>query len=127
MNLQELSNEELVSLIAEAQKIIDSRKQTGTARVEFYGYNARRYSKPWIAVVTEWPVGGRPELEFGSFVGDDTDGGFAEITAKEGQIIRWGQRDNRGNGTKNKWGVFRNGEVVEIDQTEARDLFGGAQ
>lgn len=127
MNLQELSNEELVNLIAEAQKIIDSRKQTGTARVEFYGYNARRYSKPWIAVVTEWPVGGRPELEFGSFVGNDEDGGFAEIKAKEGQIIRWGQRDNRGNGTKNKWGIFRVGEVVEIDQTEARDLFGGAQ
>jgi hypothetical protein len=76
----------------------------GTATLEpqryavlFGGYNARRYSRPWIARVTAWPVGKQAELEFGSFIGDD-DGGVVEISARPGDILRWGQRDNRGRG-----------------------------
>lgn len=122
--MKNMSNDELLALIEKAREIIRSREQSGTARVEFEGYNARRFSRPWIAIVTEWTVGGRPELEFGSFVGSANDGGYCEIAAKEGDIIRWGRKDTRGNYSINKWGVFRSGEVVEIDQGEARDLFG---
>lgn len=121
--MKNMSNDELLALIEKAREIIRSRQQAGTARVDFPEYNARRFSRPWIAVVTAWPVGGRPELEFGAFVGSADEGGFCEISAKEGDIIRWGRKDSRGNYSINKWGVFRNGEVSEIDQEEARELF----
>lgn len=102
----------------------------GTATLEpqryavlFGGYNARRYSRPWIARVTAWPVGKQAELEFGSFIGDD-DGGEVEISARPGDILRWGQRDNRGNGTSAEWGIAQaNGEIETITAAEARDAY----
>lgn len=124
-DLKTLSIEALEELIKAARAEIDSRKKIGVARVEFGSYNDRRYSRPWIAVVSNWEVGGRPELEFGSWVGNARDGGIVEIKAKDGDIIRWGRKDNRGNGTMNKWGVFRNGEIEEITPETARELFKG--
>lgn len=118
-----LSAEELETLISELKKLADSKKAVGVAKKMFDGYNARRYSRPWIAKIVSWTAGKQPELEFGAFYGNDRDGGTVEIAAKEGDIIRWGQRDNRGNGTINKWGVYRAGEVVEIEPSEAREIY----
>ena len=121
--LEKMKTAELESLVKKAITIINGRKEKKVIRVRFDSYNVRRFSKPWIALVVQWSAGDKPSLEFGYFYGDDQNGGFAEIEAKEGDIIRWGQRDNRGNNTKNCWGVFRNGQLDEIAQAEARTLF----
>ena len=121
--VKDLTAAELDALITELKKLADNKRASGVAKKAFDDYNFRRYSKPWIAKIVSWPTGKQPELEFGAFYGNAEEGGTAEIAAKEGDIIRWGQRDNRGNGTKNKWGVFRAGEVVEIESSEARELY----
>ena len=84
------------------------------------GYNQRRYSRPWIAAITAWPVGGRPELSWGGYAGDDS-GGELEIMAAPGDIIRYGQRDGRGNGGSNEWAIVRqDGAISDCTQAEAR-------
>jgi hypothetical protein len=91
---------------------------------ESYGsYNARRYSRPWIALVASWPVGGRPDLTWGSYLGDD-DGGEVEIMAYPGSILRSGQKDGRGNGGSNNWWeAMPDGSMRMIDQSEARKIW----
>lgn len=90
-------------------------------------YNARRYGRPWIAKVTSWPVGGRPELEFGTYCGTDG-GGETEIMARPGDIVRGGQKDLRGNNGCSDWYLVEtSGELRMIDQPEARKLYGGGK
>lgn len=96
--------------------------QTNKIRVavEWSGYNARRYSRPWIAAITAWPVGGKPELGWGGYAGDDS-GGELEIMAAPGDIIRYGQRDGRGNGGSNEWAIVQqDGTISGCTQAEAR-------
>ena len=84
-------------------------------------YNQRRYSCPWIARVTAWPVGSRPELAWGGYAGDDS-GGELEIEASPGDIIRHGQKDGRGNGWSNNWGIVQDdGSIEGCDQPQARE------
>jgi hypothetical protein len=92
--------------------------------IEYGAYNPRRYSRPWIARVTAWPVGGTPTMEWGSYVGDDH-GGEVEIMATPGDIIRDGQRDGRGgNNTVSNWSVVMADYTLRIiNQVEARKLF----
>ena len=120
--VKDLTAAELDTLIIELKKLAESKRAGGIAKKIFDSYNSRRYSRPWIAKVVSWPAGKQPDLEFGAYYGND-EGGTAEIAAKEGDIIRWGQRDNRGNGTRNCWGIFRNGEIVEITPADARELY----
>ncbi len=92
---------------------------------EIRSYNARRYSRPWIGKITSWPVGGRPELEWGGYAGDDS-GGELEIMARRGSILRSGQKDTRGDGGSNDWyEAMPDGSMRDIDQPEARKLYGG--
>ena len=92
--------------------------------VEYGAYNFRRYSRPWIARVTAWPVGGVPTMQWGSYVGDEN-GGEVEIMAAPGDIIRDGQRDGRGgNNTVSDWSVVMADYTLrKISQVEARKLF----
>lgn len=65
-------------------------------------YNERRYSAPWIAKITAWPIGGYPTLVFGACV----DGHEAEIDANPGDLVKYGQKDYRNkNGTENDFAV----------------------
>ncbi len=69
----------------------------------YNSYNQRRYGRPWAAVISAW--NGKPKLDFcGDYLGDDT-GGRLEITCQPGDIIRYGQKDNRGNNTENEWAI----------------------
>ena len=87
----------------------------------FDGYNFRRYDRPWIAKITDWPIGSKPTLKFGGWIGNDKDGGEAEIDANAGDIIRYGHRDNRGNGTVNAWGIVQaDGVILRCTEPEAR-------
>lgn len=95
--------------------------------VKFGSYNFRRYGRPWIGRITSWPVGGKAEIAWGSYIGDN-DGGECEINAQPGDIIRAGQRDNRGNGGSNDWYVVSDsGQLYPIDQPEARELWTAKQ
>jgi len=87
--------------------------------IERGSYNQRRYSKPWIARVTSWEK--KPELAWGEYHGDDN-GGTLEITAEPGDIIRWGQKDYRGNGGRNEWVIVTDdGEPHTVSQASARE------
>ena len=93
------------------------------ANVQFGSYNQRRYSRPWIAKVTAWEVGKAPELDFGDFVGDDG-GGTAEVKAIPGDVVRYGQRDYRGNGTTKQYGIVQpDGSVANCSDEEAAEAF----
>lgn len=124
LSLDNLTIEDLTGLKARIEAEIASRG-TNAMRVtlDFGAYNDRRYSRPWIAKVTSWPVGGRPELEFGSYIGN-AKGGEVEIMARPGQIVRAGQKDTRGNNTDNDWYVVTDaGKLEKISQSQARELF----
>lgn len=90
--------------------------------IKYGSYNKRRYSRPWIAKVTSWPVGGRPELLWGGYVGDDN-GGECEIEAEEGDILKSGQKDGRGNGGSNDFYHVEEGKAVCVTDTFARQLW----
>lgn len=98
--------------------------QPGRVAIGYSSYNYRRYSKPWIGLITAWPVGGKPDMKFGSYVGTPS-GGEVEILARPGDIIRHGQKDNRsGNGTRAWWGVVEADLTVrDITMAQARKLF----
>lgn len=84
---------------------------------EFPPYNDRRWSMPWIAIVTAWPIGGKPELRFGGLIGLT-----AEIEAVPGMVVRWGQKDMRGRGTRADWGVIQaDGSIVGMSAERCRD------
>jgi hypothetical protein len=123
------SESDLAILITAAQKELAARATAPIAlvakrvAVHYNSYNGRRYSRPWIARVTSWPVGGRPELEFGRYLGDEK-GGDLELMAKPGDILRDGQKDGRGNGGTNDWEVVLPDYTTNtITQAEARELY----
>ncbi|RZS31722.1 hypothetical protein [Corticibacter populi] len=126
IDFAQLSVEQIKHFIAQAQLALTDRKDNTAPRrvaIAFDSYNGRRYSRPWIARVTAWPVGGKPTLDWGNYVGSDS-GGEAEVNAKPGDIIRWGQKDGRGNGTRAYWGVVaEDGSVDRVTEVQARNAF----
>ena len=91
---------------------------------EWGPYNERRYSKPWAARVTAWPVGQRqPDVEWGVFIGNSNEGGIVEVEVEPGDIVRWGQRDHRNpRKSESKIGEVQPGagNIEEISVSEAR-------
>lgn len=128
-NLEQLSVSELQQLITDAQKILNEREQATSpmrVRVSFPAYNWRRYSKPWIAKVVSWPVGSKPDIEWGTFLGS-AEGGEVEIAARPGDIIRYGQKDDRGNGSTSNWAIVQeDGSLQMVSEPEARQAYKGA-
>lgn len=87
------------------------------------GYNPRRYSRPWISKVTAWPIGGKPEVAWGTYNGTDA-GGEVEIEAEPGDIIRTGQKDGRGGNTVADWYVVQpDGTLTGVTAAEAKDAW----
>lgn len=122
-DLSTLSLPELQSLIESAKAEVSKRNSAMRVSLHFDRYNDRRYSKPWIATIASWPVGGRAELIFGAYLGT-ANGGDVEIAAKIGDIIRAGQKDHRGNTGRNEWYVVEaDGSLRMIDEVEARNLY----
>lgn len=95
-----------------------------TIRIPFADYNHRRFSRPWIAKVTAWPVGGRATLQWGTFLGDHH-GGEVEIEAEPGEVIRYGQKDHRaGNRTSAEWAIVgSDGAVNNCTEAHAAKVF----
>lgn len=94
---------------------------------EFKSYNQRRYGRPWIAKITSWPVGGKPEVAWGSYLGDDN-GGEVEIEAVPGDIVRTGQKDHRGGNTDASWYIVQaDGSLSSSDAAESRKAWDARQ
>lgn len=92
---------------------------------KFTAYNDRRYGKPWIAKVAAWGVGQRPELVWGRYLGDSL-GGECEIECEAGDLIRYGQKDNRGGSTIAKYAIVMDAVVaIEISEPNAARYFHG--
>ncbi len=106
---------ETVTETIEKKKVIVS--------IDWDSYNQRRYSKPWIGKITKWDIGQNPNIEWGGYVGDDN-GGMTEISAFEGDIIRYGQKDHRGNNTCNCWAIVdADGDIDNVTPVQARKHF----
>jgi len=128
-DLQTMTTTELTQWRAEVDAEL-ARRQLPPVEVRvtkhFGGYNPRRYSRPWICRVVRWDVGKRPEVEWGRFLGNIGGSGEVEIMARPGDIIRWGQRDNRAAVWKSEreWGIVEaDGTVTDCTESQARKAF----
>jgi hypothetical protein len=122
MDVTTLTDAELRDLINQAGAELQRRQPATLLRVAvtFGSYNARRYSRPWIARVTAWPIGGKPAVEWGRYLGDDS-GGECEITARAGDLVRYGQKDTRGGKTDSNWAtVAPDGTLIDCTEAQAR-------
>ncbi|TVT44310.1 MAG: hypothetical protein FHP92_20710 [Denitromonas halophila] len=119
-----LNNDELRRLIVAATTELTSRENSCVRiEIEFDSYNQYRFSKPWIARVVDWPVGGHCELRFGVYQGD-ADGGFVEITANIGDVVRWGQKSSSVTKTFSRWGIVQaDGRITRVSQAVAFKAF----
>ena len=126
IDLTTLPSSTLELIITKAKAVLASRVEAKRVTVDFPSYNEKRYGSPWIARVTLWPVGSRPDLVFGNYLGDHRNGGAgeAEVLAKPGDIVRWGQKDNRGNNTEAYWGVVNDdATITRLTEAEARKAY----
>lgn len=90
--------------------------------IERGDYNHRRYSKPWIAKISDWSEA-KAKLEWGHYFGDD-DGGTLEIDVDDGDIVRMGQKDYRHPKSESHWYVVESGNLRELrGESEARKLW----
>jgi len=81
-------------------------------------YNARRYSKPWIAFLTF--DGAKPCYDFGDYVGEHGEAGLLVIDAAPGDIIAKGQKDRRGGRTELEYYIVReDGTLALTDKPNA--------
>lgn len=96
-------------------------KRSGPATVTKYeGFNSRRYSDPWVAL-----VGKNGRLDFSQKIGGYT-GGYRTGEAGElyitnpqaNQIYAYGQKDYRGNNGGYQYVQYKNGEFVEVKKDE---------
>ena len=81
-------------------------------------YNTRRYSRPWIARITAWPIGEKPRIAFGT---TSRDGVTMTLAANPGDAVYWGPRDNHGNNSEWNYAlVDANGVLQKCSEAEAR-------
>jgi len=74
-------------------------------QISWSKYNQRRYSKPWICKITYWTPS-KQERDWGSFIGDEDNGGLLVLSdCDEGDIVCFGQKDNRGTSTRSEYAI----------------------
>lgn len=123
-----MSTEELRLLIESAQNEL-KRKEQRPSRITFpfEKYNNRKFSKPWIAKVTQWETGSNPSYLFGKFLGVHGQAGICEISARIGDVICWGQKNyNSFRRSVRKIGVVTaDYSIKELTDSEAKRVFDG--
>ena len=88
-----------------------------------YNYNARRYSRPWAAVVKL--KGDKLDYDFaaGQFLGEHARGngtGDLIVACNNGDVIAHGQKDGRGGNTHHTIEIVNNdGRREEVTRLEA--------
>jgi len=86
---------------------------------DYPAYNARRYGRPWGAVVKFEGVTPKYDFSVGNYLGNDR-GGKVYIECEPGDIVATGQRDGRGGNTENKlYVVQEDGTVQMVDKVAA--------
>jgi hypothetical protein len=84
-------------------------------------FNARRYGKPWAAIVDF--AEGKASYLFCDWIGEIDGGvglpGILRIYAEEGDIVAIGQKDYRKNRSNMDWYVVRNGQLVYLPNGKA--------
>jgi hypothetical protein len=90
---------------------------------KFGPYDQQIHSKPWIAVVTGWPVASNPAIRWGEYIGDNT-GGETEVEAMAGDVVRWGQKHLQGKRISGHWGIVsEDGSITECTEAAARQAW----
>ncbi len=85
---------------------------------EFSAYNPRRYSKPWGARIT-FDADLKPRYDFAGHY----DGSHVVMHAEPRDVVAFGQRDNRGNGTTREFYIVTLTDpdpLVKLTEGEAR-------
>lgn len=91
--------------------------------IVFGPYNSRRFGRPWGAKVEFEGTKMVYDFKAGHYLGDDR-GGNVYIECNPGDLIAYGQRDGRGNGTMNVLAIVNNdGSLQEVDKTAALEHF----
>ncbi len=89
----------------------------------FEAYNKRRYGKPWIHKIVEWPIGKKPSIvEWGTYLGTEA-GGIVEIEAESGDVVRLGQKDHHGPDSTAGYYIVRNNRLKSVSAPEAKRHF----
>ena len=88
----------------------------------FPQYDPIKFGKPWIGKVIAWTEGEKPEIVWGIYSGDDN-GGVCTIDAKEGDIIRWGQKLLKESKPNAFWGIVENGGIKVINWKDASAMW----
>jgi len=84
------------------------------------GFNGRRFSNPWVALVGE-----DARIDFSAKIGGYTgawgkgeEGQLYINKPEEGKVYAYGQKDNRGNKGGYEYLKIVNGKMVEIEKSE---------
>lgn len=105
--------------IVKPDKPQQSQQPVRNVTVQQYdSYNARRYSKPWIALVDS-----KGKIDFskdiGAYSGNAGDAGELYVyEPQEGQVYAYGQKDSRGNNGGYSYLKFVNGKFEPVDKSQ---------
>jgi len=80
---------------ARLAKVAAARLASGTWERETSSYSTKREGKPWCARVTGTDPKGRLIYEWGAWIGRPGEAGLLSVACSPGDIIAWGQRDQR--------------------------------
>lgn len=89
--------------------------------MEYDCFNQRRYGNPWVAKIKSFL--GKPELEFvpRAYSANRGDEGELVFEAEIGEVVKIGQKDNRGGNTQNSFYLCqKDGDLLILDAIEAR-------
>lgn len=98
----------------EAKEMVEEIKNVVIAH--FYSYNPRRYSTPWVCMMTE---DGRHDFSscIGGYTADKGSEGDLIIYQPEvGQVYGWGQKDYRGGNTEKNYIKWNGTGFVKCDK-----------
>ena len=101
----------------EAKEVVEEIKNVVVEH--FYSYNPRRYSTPWVCVMTE-----DGKYDFSKPVGEYTankgdEGDLIIYQPEVGQVYGWGQKDYRGNNTEKNYIKWTGSGFVKCDKLGA--------
>lgn len=93
-----------------------SKETVNVVVSRFDSYNVRRYSTPWICLMSET---GKHDFskEVGTFTGDrGREGDLVVFRPVVGQVYGWGQKDYRGNKTVKNFAKWDGSRFVDCDK-----------
>jgi hypothetical protein len=98
-----------------------ARLESGYWEHKVLGYNDRRYGAPWCARITGIEARGNLAYAFGDSTARHGSSGLLRVACKPGEIIAWGQKDNRrpDSSEHHILQMQNDGSMNTIDRTEA--------